>query len=91
MLDLAIAVDIDRNNNPIVETNSGDKLVAPRWPQDCEFQAVSYRKGTRTCRVVYLGELSKDIGQALALIERTGLVGETNSDWFIRLQELADI
>ena len=27
MLSLAIAVDINRNNNSIIETNSGDRLV----------------------------------------------------------------
>ena len=91
MLNLAIAMDIDRNNNSIVETNSGDTLVAPDWPQDCEFQVVSYRKGGRTCRVVRIRELTGDIGQALALIEGAGLVAKKNADWFVRLREYADI
>lgn len=89
MLNLAIAVDVDRDNNSIIETNSGDTLVAPNWPQDCESQVVSYRKGSRTCRIVHLETLSKDIGQALTLIERAGFVAGKKTDWFVRLQELA--
>ena len=91
MLNLAIAVDIDRNNNSIVETNSGDTLVAQNWPQDCESQVVSYQKGSRTCRVVHLEALSNNIVQALALIERAGLADKKKPDWFVSLQELAGI
>ena len=89
MLNLAIAVDFDRDDNSVIETNSGDMLVAPNWPQDCESQVVSYRKGRRTCRIVHLETLSKDIGQALTLIERGGLVDGKKTDWFVRLQESA--
>jgi hypothetical protein len=89
MLNLAIAVDVDRNDNSVIETNSGDTLVAANWPQDCESQVVSYRKGSRTCRIVHLETLSDDIGQALKLIERSGFVGGKKPNWFVRLHELA--
>lgn len=89
MLNLAIAVDIDRDNNSIIETNSGDTLVAPKWPQDCESQVVSYRNGSRTCHIVDLEMLADDIGQALILIERTNFIAGNKPDWFLRLQELA--
>jgi hypothetical protein len=89
VLNLAIAVDVDQNDNSIVETNSGDTLVAPDWPQDCESQVISYRKGSQTCRVVRLETLSSDIGQALALIERFNSVAGKKPDWFVRLQKLA--
>ena len=89
MLNLAIAVDVDRNNNSVIETNSGDTFVAPNWPQDCESQVVSYRKGNRTCHVVSLETLSDDIGQALTLIQRSGLLAGRKPDWFVRLKELA--
>lgn len=89
MLNLAIAVDVDRDENSVIETNSGDTLVAPNWPQDCEFQVVSYRKGSRTCRVVHLETLSDDIGQALTFIERSGFVSGKKPDWFVHLKELA--
>lgn len=89
MLNLAIAVDVDRDNNSIIETNSGDTLVAPDWPQDCESQVVSYRKGSRTCRVVHLESMAEDVGQALTLIERSGLFSGKKPDWFVRLHELA--
>ena len=88
MLNLAIALDINRDNDSIVETNSGVTLVAPDWPQDCESQVVSYRNGSETCRVVCLETLSKDIVQALASIERAGLVAGKKTDWFVRLQQL---
>lgn len=88
-MNLAIAVDTDRNENPIVETNSGDALVAPDWPQDCEFQVVSYRNGSRTCRVVHLKTVCEDLGQALTLIGRAGLIAEKDADWFVRLPEWA--
>jgi hypothetical protein len=91
MLNLAIAVDIDRNNNSVVETNSGDLFVAPDWPQDCESQVVSYRKKGRTCRVVRLETLAQDIGQALTLIEKAGLVAGKKPDWFLRLHKSAAI
>lgn len=89
MLNLAIAVDIDRDNNSIIETNSGDTLVAPKWPQDCESQVVSYQNGSRTCNIVNLETLADDINQALALIERANFIGGNKPDWFVRLQELA--
>jgi hypothetical protein len=89
MLNLAIAVDIDRNNNSIIETNSGDTFVAPDWPQDCESQVVSYQKGSHTCRVVHLESFSEDVGQALTFIERAGLFAGKKPDWFVRLHELA--
>lgn len=91
MLNLAIAVGADRSDNSIIETNSGDTLLAPDWPQDCESQVVSYRKGSRTCRVVRLETVSSDIGQALKLIESAGLLGEGKADWFVRLRDLAAI
>jgi len=89
MLNLAIAVNVDRNGNSIIETNTGDTLVVPRWPQDCEFQIVSYSKGDRTARVVHYDTLSEDIGHALDVIERGGCLGRNKPDWFGRLQEAA--
>ena len=89
MLNLAIAIDVDRDNNSIVETNSGEKLVAPDWPQDCEFQIVSYRKSNRTARVVDYFTLSEDISHALDAIERSSFLGRSKPDWFLRLKEAA--
>jgi hypothetical protein len=89
MLNRAIAVDIDEHNNSIIETDTGDILVAPDWPQDCESQIVSYRKGGRTCRVVRLETLSNDISQTLTLINRSGALNGKKPEWFVRLQELA--
>lgn len=87
MLNLAIAVDVDRDGNSVVETNAGDILIAPRWPQDSEFQIVSYSKRSRTACVVRHDTLSEDIGRALDLIERGGLLGHRKPDWFVRLKE----
>jgi len=91
MLNLAIAVDVDRDDNSVILTNSGDRLVAPDWPQDCESQVVSYRNGSSTCSVVHLETLSGDISKALTLIECSGFVAGKKPDWFVRLEELAAI
>lgn len=91
MLNRAIAVDIDRHNNSIIETDTGDILVAPDWPQDCESQIVSYRTGSKTCRVVSLETLSEDIREAMALIESSGCFAGKKPDWFIRLKKLVAI
>ena len=40
MLDLAIFIDTDAKNTPIVETNNGVEMKAPDWPQDCDFQLI---------------------------------------------------
>jgi hypothetical protein len=88
MLKLAIAVDTDRDDNPIIETNSGETLVAPKWPQDCESQVVSYRSGSPTCHIVDLETLADDISRALALIDRKKCIAGNKPDWFVRLQEL---
>ena len=90
MLNLAIAVDVNRQKESIVETNSGEVLVAPRWPQDCEAQVVSYRRGNRTCRIVYLGTLAQDIGEALTLIDQAGLLQRSKPDWYLRLRDCSD-
>jgi hypothetical protein len=91
MVNLAIAMDIDRDNNSIIETNCGKRLVAPGWPQDCEAQLVSYRKKGRVGRVVRLDTLTNDIREALALIEQQGAFATKKPDWFFRLQKIAAV
>ncbi len=90
MLNLAIAVDIDRERNSVIETNTGEILVAPDWPQDCEFQIVSYSKGSRIAHIVHYDTLSEDIGKALDVIEHGDFLGRSKPDWFARLKAVAD-
>lgn len=89
MLNLAIEVDVDQHGNSVIQTNTGDILMAPGWPRDCEFQIVSYRKQKRIARVVHYDTLSKDIDRALEMIKRARLIGRSKPKWFVRLQEAA--
>ena len=91
MINLAIAVDFDRHNRSIIETNSGEILVSPDWPQDCESQVVSYRKGGREGHVVNLELLAEDIRQALAVIGEAHSFGRKRPDWFTRLQNVSAV
>jgi hypothetical protein len=74
MLDLAISVNTNEQNVPIVETNRGAILKAPEWPHDCDFQLVVVDPVTETCEVVSTEGLTEDIGKALRAIEKTGIL-----------------
>src|SRR6266446_5906857 len=85
MLDLAIPMEDEHKGNTIVETNHGDRLVAPDWPHDCEFQLVTFSPKGRRCKVVYINELSKDIAEALKMIDDLGIRGERKPEWYRNL------
>jgi hypothetical protein len=91
MINLAIAMDIDRNNNSIIETNCGKRLVAPDWPQDCETKLVSFREKGRLARVVDLETLTEDIREALTLIDQQGAYAQKKPNWFLRLQKISAV
>ncbi len=91
MINLAIAMDIDRDNNSIIETNCGKRLVAPDWPQDCEAKLVSFRKRSRIGCVVHLETLTDDIREALAFIEQQGAFATKKPNWFLRLQKISAV
>ena len=89
MLNLAIAVDIDRKDRSIIETNSGKILVSPNWPQDYESQVVAYHKGSRNGYVIDLEELTEDIREMLALHKQKQFNARRKPDWLVRLERAA--
>lgn len=91
MINIAIAMDIDRDNNSIIETNCGKQLVARDWPQDCEAKLVSFRKKGRIGRVIHLEALTEDIREALELIEQQSALATKKPTWFLRLQKIAAV
>ena len=90
MLDLAIAVDTDRNRTTIIETNRGVRLKAPKWWHDCEFQLVAFAPSARTCQVIPPEQLTDDIGKALAALENAGVLKPRQADWHRRLRRYAE-
>src|SRR6266516_2916849 len=89
MIDLAISMDIDRHGITIVETNRGRRLKAPRWPQDCEFQVVSFDHSAH-CDVVRPETLAADIALALAALKEAGVMKRRKPDWFHRLERCSN-
>ena len=61
MIDLAISVDDDAQGLTIVETNYGDRLTAPHWPQDSDFRLVAFSPTAKECAVIAPRELARDI------------------------------
>jgi hypothetical protein len=86
MLDMAIAVDVDRNGTIIIETNQGARLRAPDWPSDCDFQLVAFNPTAPQCEVIWLDLLMSDIAEALAAIDSLGPSKTRRSDWYHRLR-----
>ena len=85
MLSLGIPLDFDQAGNTIVDLNIGGELKAKDFPQDSEFQLLAFRPTGKTCEVVWIEELAKDIGDALVALERSGFTQRTKPDWYRRL------
>jgi hypothetical protein len=86
MLDLAIEIDRDSRNTPIIVTNHGVQLKAPEWPHDCEFQLVAFNPSEDSCEVVWAACLADDIGEALIALDRSVPVEGRKPDWYRRLE-----
>lgn len=84
MLSLGIPIDFDDAGNTIVDLNIGGELKVKDFPQDSEFQLLAFRPTGKACEVVWIEELAKDIGEALAALEQTGFK-DVKSDWYRRL------
>ena len=89
MLDLAIAVDTDKNKTTVVETNRGFRLKAPTWPHDCDFQMVAFNPSGHNCHVVWADGLAEDIALALTALGRTSALKGRKPDWYRRLEQYA--
>ncbi|MFZ2642869.1 MAG: hypothetical protein WA117_17880 [Verrucomicrobiia bacterium] len=90
MLDLAISTDTDRNGIAVIETNRGERLKAPRWPQDCDFQLVAFNPAAKSCDVVWTEALANDIGKALKALAHAGVLKGRKPDWYHRLMRCAN-
>lgn len=89
MLDLAISIDTDSKGNDIIETNHGEKLKAPDWPQDCEFQMIAYHPLDKTCEVISADVLSDDIGHAIRALQAARAFKDDQPEWYRRLARCA--
>jgi len=90
MIDLAISIGDNAVGNTVVETNHGERMAAPRWPQDSDFRLVAFRPGAKTCDAVWPSELAQDIALALKAIGRTSEVVRDKPAWFRRLQRYSE-
>lgn len=88
MLDLAISID-DMRGITIVETNQGDHLAAPEWPQDSDFRLVAFSLRAKECDIIDPMELAHDI--ALALEALKPIISGTRKKplWYHRLKKCA--
>jgi len=89
MIDLAICVDDDARGVTIVETNHGDHLAAPKWPQDSDFRLVAFSPRAKVCDLIAPRELARDIGLALEALEPTLPPVGKKPEWYRRLRKCA--
>ena len=89
MIDLAISIDEGARGTTIVETNHGDRLVAPNWPQDSDFRLVVFTPEKDKCDVISPRELADDIALALEAIKPTLGRRGRKPEWYRRLEECA--
>jgi len=89
MIDLAISVDDDARGVTVVETNHGDRMAAPQWPQDSDFRLVAFSPGAKKCDVLWPAELANDIALALEALEPTLAAAGKKPEWHRRLRKCA--
>jgi hypothetical protein len=89
MIDLAISIDDDTHGITIIETNRGECLKAPKWPQDSDFRLVVFKPDGKECDVIAPDELANDIARALEAIRPTLRSKGKRPAWYRRLQKCA--
>jgi hypothetical protein len=89
MIDLAISIDDDASGATIVETNHGNQLACPDWPQDSDFRLVAYSPRAKRCEVIPPSELAHDIALALQALEDVPSATRTKPQWYRRLRKCA--
>jgi hypothetical protein len=90
MLDLAIAVDHDRQMAAVVETNNGRSLKAPGWPQDSDFHLVAFGPTQNSCDVVTASELAADISKLLHILASRRIFRGRKPAWLKRLERYSE-
>jgi hypothetical protein len=89
MIDLAISLENDARGTTIVETNHGDQLAAPDWPQDSDFRLVAFNAKGGECEVVPPRELARDIARALRTLKPMFKGASEKPAWHRRLTKYA--
>jgi hypothetical protein len=89
MIDLAISIDDGPRGVTIVETNHGDQLAAPNWPQDSDFNLVTFKPSATECDVIAPRELARDIGLALDALDPVFSNALKKPEWYHRLRKCA--
>jgi hypothetical protein len=89
MIDLAISIDENRRGDTIVETNHGDRMAAPDWPQDSDSRLVAFSPSARSCEVVWPQEMASDIALALQALEPVISRQRKKPEWYRRLKKYA--
>jgi hypothetical protein len=89
MIDLAISIGDDARGITVVETNHGDHMASPNWPQDSDFRLVAFTPGAKKCDVISPAALARDIALALQALERAPEAARNKPDWHQRLRKFA--
>lgn len=89
MIDLAIYIEDDASGRSIVETNHGDRMACPSWPQDSDFRLVAFSPGSKECEVISPTELAHDIALALGALERIPEAARKKPRWYRPLRRCA--
>jgi hypothetical protein len=89
MIDLAISIDDDARGVTIVETNHGERLAAPKWPQDSDSRLVVFGPSAQDCDVIAPRELARDIALALEAVKPTLGRAMKKPQWYRRLERCA--
>jgi hypothetical protein len=89
VIDLAVYLDTDARNTPIIETNGGVRLSSPDWPHDSDSRLVAFDPSSPTCWVVDSESLAEDISEALAAIDKSGVLNSGRPGWYFRLADCA--
>ena len=90
MIDLAIYSHSDARGTYVVETNRGDHMACPLWPQDSDFGLVCFRPGAKKCDVRWAEGLAKDIALAVQVLEKVPEIARAKPDWYRRLRKCAE-
>ena len=89
MLDLAVSINTDSRRKRVIETNHGVKLKTQAWPQDCDFQLVTFNPSSESCEVVWTENLAADIGRAIMRLDKAAALKGRKPDWYRRLARYA--
>jgi hypothetical protein len=89
MIDLAISIGDDASGTTVVETNHGDHMASPNWPQDSDFRLVAFNPAAKKCTVISPAGLAHDIASALQALEHVPQVGRKKPQWYLRLRVCA--